>query len=52
MRKIPLNISSSDQELMPIQARPFTSHNTQDQTGWSLINPICFIAIISNAFTG
>ncbi|WP_158085214.1 hypothetical protein [Niastella vici] len=50
MRKIPLNISSSDQELLPFQAWPFTSHNTQNQTGWSLINPICFIAIISNAF--
>jgi len=53
MRKIPLNISSSDQELLPYyKARPFSSHYTQYQTGWSLIHPICFIAIITNACTG
>jgi len=54
MRKIPLNVSSVHYELQPCQAKPLTSHYIHVRlTGWSLIiHPICFIAIISNAFTG
>jgi len=53
MRKIPMNVSSVHYELQPSQAKPFTSQYTHAHlAGWSLIHPICFIAIIPNAFTG
>jgi hypothetical protein len=53
MRKIQKNVSSVDNELQPCQAKPLTSQYTHAHfAGWSLIHPICFIAIIPNAFTG
>jgi hypothetical protein len=49
-----LNVSSANHELEPYQAKPLTSQFTQFQriTGWSLIYPFCFIAIITHSFTG
>jgi hypothetical protein len=53
MRKIPMNVSSVNYELQPCQAMPLTSQFTHALLArWSLIHPICFIATISNAFTG
>jgi hypothetical protein len=53
MRKIPLNVSSNSCHLLPRQAKPLTSQNTDFQrlAGWSLNNPF-FIALISNSYTG
>ena len=54
MRKIPLNVSSIIFNLQSHQAKPLTSQLTEFQcvAGESLINPVRFIALISNSFTG
>jgi hypothetical protein len=54
MRKIPLNVSSSDFDLPPRQAALLTSPQVRFQSyvSWVLIYPIRFIALISNSFAG